>query len=107
MVGNMLARPHIRFMTDALMGLAVFGGLTLALLAPSSAAGVAAPLLSAPAPMTAIAAASQLTLQPNLIMLAVVFSTLFALNLSFIRHLANAYRHAHRRAPSKHRAPPH
>lgn len=109
MVGNMLARPHIRFMTDALLGFAVYVGLTFALLG-SCSAGSLLPLGLDKAAATGIAvgAAPLLSLQPGfngvgandpqaiMLILAFVFSTLFALNLSFVRHLATAYRRTNR-----------
>lgn len=97
MVAHLLARPHIRFMTDAMLGLAVFCALTFALLGPSSAAGMPAPMTA----MSALSAPVAVSLQPNLVMLGAVFSTLFALNLSFVRHLATAYRRANRRLPTR------
>lgn len=109
MLEMMRNSPHLRFVVDALVGLAVFCGLTVALLGPSSAAGSlplgfdqASKVVSAipPAAVAARAAHAAATDANSLmILLAAVFSTLFALNLSFIRHIASAYRVA--RVPAK------
>lgn len=113
MFEKLLASPHFRFMMDALIGLTVFCGLTAALLGPSSAAGLlplgfeqAGQFLAAtpPAAVTSRAALSGAN-DPNslIILLAAVFSTLFALNLSFVRHIASAYRVARRPARNSQR----
>jgi len=121
MVAKLLKGPHIRFMVDAMLGLAVFCGLTVVLVGPSSAAsllpislGDASQALSAAhnfagqMPIASIPSAfshgGSNDSQSLIVLLAVVFSTLFALNLSFIRHIASAYRLARR--PLKARAEP-
>lgn len=100
MVRKLLARPQVRFAADAVVGLAVFSGLTVALLGPSAAAGLVAsgvhssvgvsimPMLTSQA-AGAMARANDAHL--ILLVLAVVFSTMFALNLAFVRHLTNSY----------------
>ena len=103
MIGKLLARPHIRFMTDALLGFAVYCGLTVAMLEACSAGtasantGSVVPLLSL---QPNLAGSGPNDLQGIMLILALVFSALFALNLSFIRHLATAYRRAHRPSPA-------
>jgi hypothetical protein len=99
MVRNLMAKPHVRFAADALAGFALFSGLTVALLGPTQAADLVAigqtvsgvstmPLLTTQA---AGAAAFASQAQLILLVLALVFSTLFALNLAFVRHLAKSY----------------
>jgi hypothetical protein len=87
-----MVRNMIRFAADSLAGFAMFTGLTIGLLGPSAAADLVTQTPAANSVMlaggfTAVStAASQ-----NLVVLAVVFSALFALNLAFIRHLRKAH----------------
>ena len=99
MVGKMMALPPVRFVADALIGFGVFAGLTVGLLGPSAAAGlVAGSDLVAGVPGVVLAsqtiAAAGTGLNDSraiLIVLAVVFSALFALNVAFIRHLRQVH----------------
>ncbi len=115
MIEKLLTSSHFRFMMDAFVGLAVFCGLTVALLGPSCAASLlpigieqAGGLLTATPPAAITSRLAQTgASDPNSLMtlLAAVFSTLFALNLSFVRHIASAYRLARRPAKASQRAP--
>jgi hypothetical protein len=101
MVRNMMARPTVRFVTDALAGLGMFFGVMTALMGPSAAAGLVAGVgeisgqargvLMVSNHFTSHAATSLNDPRAILIVLAVVFSALFALNVAFIRHLRKAY----------------
>ena len=98
----------LRFVIDAALGFAVFVGLTVALLGPSSAESLLPVTLHSSNQVmlatslfhthyTNLAAAGH---DPSSVMLVlgVVFSALFALNMSFVRHLVSAYRLAHQPA---------
>ncbi|MBX9925561.1 MAG: hypothetical protein K2Y05_04325 [Hyphomicrobiaceae bacterium] len=77
----------LRFAVDATVGAAVFVGLTVALLGPSAAAQlVTVGTVPAAGPFSALSADPQALMM----VLAVVFSALFALNLAFMRHIRNA-----------------
>jgi hypothetical protein len=114
MVQDLLAKPPIRFITDALIGLVVFTSATIAVLGPSAAAqliqvdGVFATtahastistLLTTAVPAVAMSTpplalrhwTSATDPQTIMILLALVFSTLFAVNLAFVRHLRQAH----------------
>ena len=99
MVGKMMALPPVRFVADALIGFGMFTGLTVGLLGPSAAAGLVAgsdPVGGVPGVMLAshtiaAAGAGLNDSRAILIVLAVVFSALFALNVGFIRHLRQAH----------------
>jgi len=101
------ARPRVRFAIDAVIGLAVFFALTAATLGPSAAAS----LLGIDAAQSALTDGS--ITQPlfvahqtmawdlngtnvKFLMLAAVFSALFALNNAFVRHLRKAYIRSHK-----------
>ena len=100
MVRNMMALPPVRFTADVLCGFAVFSGITVVTLGPSTAAGLVTQVTEASALSSGIFLASQVAVNsvgginnPGtiLVVLAVVFSALFALNVAFIRHLRKAY----------------
>ena len=92
MVQRMMTLPPIRFAADAVLGLAVFSGLTVGLLGPSAAAGLVATGISANM-LTAMPPGFDGISDHRMIFmaLAAAFSALFALNLAFIRHLRQAY----------------
>jgi hypothetical protein len=110
MVRNMLALPPVRFFVDAIAGLGMFSGVTIALLGPSAAAGLVTGISEVPthAPgvlfmanhFTSHAANGLNDPRAIIIVLAAVFSALFALNLAFIRHLRKAYRTSRSRKSS-------
>jgi hypothetical protein len=90
-------RTPLRFAADALFGLGVFTGLTAATLGPSAAAGLlgidagATAFIGSPALVQSLASSQFMTVPSfGFIQLAVVFSTLFALNFAFFRHLARS-----------------
>lgn len=96
------ARPRLRFAIDAAFGLAVFLALTAAMLGPSAAASL---LGLDPVPGTLANGSNTVPLfvsnysnaweqdgmNMKFLMLAAVFSALFALNNAFVRHLRKAY----------------
>lgn len=84
--------PAVRFAVDAIVGAAVFLGLTVALLGPSTAAQL---LSTGSAPSTALPLISTISTggyghREILLLIAVVFSALFAMNLAFVRHINGA-----------------
>lgn len=102
------SRPRLRFAFDALLGLAVFFALTAATLGPSAAASLlgieneAAAMIggSSQAPLFVSNYANiweQGGMNVKFLMLAAVFSALFALNNAFVRHLRKAHVRAHKR----------
>lgn len=91
------SKTPVRFAADAILGLGVFGGLTAATLGPSAAAG----LLGLEAGTSVLSGAPRLaqsltsshflpTPSYGFLGLALVFSTLFALNFAFVRHVRRA-----------------
>jgi len=101
------ARPRVRFVIDAVIGLVVFSALTVATLGPSAAAsllGIEAAQSaltggSVTPPLFATYQASGWDLSGTnvkFLMLAAVFSALFALNNAFVRHLRKAYIRSHK-----------
>ena len=88
-----LTKPPIRFAADALLGLAVFMGLTVATLGPSAASGLLG-MEANSLPLVAHSFISSPVINgPHAVFmgLAAVFSALFALNFAFIRHLRTAH----------------
>jgi hypothetical protein len=103
------ARPRLRFAVDAVMGLAVFFALSAATLGPSAAAsllGIDPPAAVLTGGTTTVPlfvtnyanAFEQSGMNVKFLMLAAVFSALFALNNAFVRHLRKAHIRSHRRA---------
>lgn len=112
MVRNMLKlarkafeRPAVRFAVDALGGLVLFSAGTIAMLGPSAAAAL--PVVATVSGAQAAASGGLLSssAQGDILVLAAAFSTLFALNLAFVRHLSTAYAAARIRARSEGGAP--
>jgi hypothetical protein len=112
MAFNRLPKPPVRFVTDAIVGLTVFGVATIAVLGPTAAAQIAqidGLFMAVPDSMTMAAANgfSQSSFmgmplavrnwsgtndpQTILMILAGAFSLLFALNLAFVRHVRQAH----------------
>ena len=99
MVRKMMALPPVRFVADALIGFGMFAGLTVGLLGPSAAAGLVVgsdaasvtPGIMLASHTIATAGTGLNDSRAILIVLAVVFSALFALNVAFIRHLRQAH----------------
>ncbi len=79
-----MARPFsaARFVFDAAIGAVVFAGLTVALLGQSAAAQLITKG-TAPLPLATLTSSPQALI----LLLAIVFSALFALNLAFMRHV--------------------
>lgn len=111
MVQQTLAKTPFRFVADACLGLGVYFGLSAATLGPSAAAGLlgiaasptpSEPMIGVPLLAHAIPAAGVFS-EPNLgfVMMAGVFSALFALNFAFIRHLRKAHIAAHKIGPTR------
>jgi hypothetical protein len=91
--------PLAKFVADALIGAFLFVGLTIALLGPSTAAGL---LSSGPDRSDAtrnLSAATGFNDPLTMLMvMAVAFSALFALNLAFVRHIGRTEARARARA---------
>ena len=93
-----LTKTPVRFAADAILGLGVFAALTAATLGPSTAAGLlgleaaSTTVLSGSPILAQSLASSQFLTTPSygFIGLATVFSTLFALNFAFVRHVRRA-----------------
>jgi len=79
-----MARPFsaARLVFDAAIGAVVFAGLTVALLGQSAAAQLITQG-TAPLPLATLTSSPQALI----LLLAIVFSALFALNLAFMRHV--------------------
>ena len=91
------AKTPVRFATDAVLGLGVFTGLTTAMLGQSAAAGLlgikaGASAFSGAPVLAQSLASSHFLASPSygFIALAMVFSTLFAFNIAFVRHVRRA-----------------
>lgn len=102
------ARPRLRFAIDALIGLAVFFVLSCVTLGPSAAGSLLgieqyqSPLVqgssTAPLFVTNHAIGTDWDgTNVKFLLLAAVFSALFALNNAFVRHLRKAYIRSHKR----------
>ena len=98
MVRNMMALPPVCFVVDAITGLSMLASAMIALLGPSAAAGLVTGVnelsASSPGMLTVANNVGHGLNEPRsiLIVLAVVFSALFALNVAFIRHLRKVQR---------------
>ena len=101
------AKIKIRFAIDAIVGLVVFYALSAATLGPSAASSLlgientASPLAKGssglPLFVPQLANAWELSgTNAKFLMLAAVFSALFALNKAFLRHLRKAYIRSHK-----------
>jgi hypothetical protein len=88
-----MVRNMIRFAADSLAGFAMFTGLTIGLLGPSAAADLVTqtPSTANSVMLTGGGPAVSALAGQNLVVMAVAFSALFALNLAFIRHLRKAH----------------
>jgi hypothetical protein len=112
MVYSLLAKPPIRFVTDALIGLGVFATSTVLILWPASAAhlaqldGLLTPSVHPIAILTPLSGpfsimgthpiglrfwAGPTDPQAIITVLAFAFSLLFALNLAFVRHIRRTH----------------
>ncbi len=88
-------RTRIRFLADAALGLGIFCALTALTLGPSAATGllgIEGVLKEGASTLAQTGGYSHLVSTPSngFVALAIMFSTLFALNFAFLRHLHRA-----------------